>query len=183
MVVPGTYAVRMVLDGRTFTQRFLVKPDPRDRWTQAQYRAGYAFAKKYSRAYGRIDVALNHLDAIGKSLAAAAIAAKTNAALTARIADLQRTRETVFASFTANYHNDEDSIQMPGSLRESVPRAGFGVQAPPTAEQLRYAAEFDAAYDAAFKSYNALVAKLSGLDGALKAAGVKPIEGAKSEVP
>ncbi len=165
-VVPGTYTVRMTLDGKTLTQSVDVKPDPRDTFTAEDYAAGYAFAEKYSRAYGQIDVALNNMDAIKKSLD------KANAS-DSRIAAAKAQWQVVFSGFTADYHNDEDSIQRSGSLRESVPRTGFGVQLPPTAEQLDYATRFDAAYNEAFAKYNDFVKSLSGLN----------IDGAKPVTP
>ncbi|MBV8154727.1 MAG: hypothetical protein JOY98_09920 [Candidatus Eremiobacteraeota bacterium] len=183
-VVPGTYTVRLTLGGQTLDRTVVVKPDPRFEWTQEQYRAGYDYAKKYSRAIGKIDEALNHLDAIEKSLTAATAAAKSNAALTAQIAAAQAKFAGVFDAFTANYKNDEDSIQRGGSLRESVPRSGLGgLQWPPTAAQLDYSKRFDDAYNAAFASYNAYAASLATLNAALKAAGVKPIEGAIAVQP
>ncbi|HVA33575.1 MAG TPA: hypothetical protein VNG31_05470, partial [Candidatus Baltobacteraceae bacterium] len=177
-VVPGTYTVRLTVAGKTMEQPLVVKPDPRFDWTQAQYQAGYDFAKKYSVVYGKIDAALNNLDAIHTSLAADASAAKKNPALAARVAAAQKTWGGIFDAFTANYKNDEDSIQRGGSLRESVPRAGFGPQFPPTAAQLDYAKRFDAAYSSAFANYNAYVTSLTSLNTALKAAALKPITGA-----
>ncbi|HVA27581.1 MAG TPA: hypothetical protein VNF68_05345, partial [Candidatus Baltobacteraceae bacterium] len=182
-VVPGTYTVRMTIGGKTLVQSVDVKPDPRDDYTQAQYAAGYAFAKKYSRAYGQIDQALNNMDAMKKSLALAATAAKSDVALSSAIASAQSTWSDVFYGFTADYHNDEDSIQRSGSLRESVPRTGFGAQLPPTAAQLEYASRFDTAYGVAFANYGALVADLSKLSAQLKAKGMKPIDGAKTVAP
>ena len=155
-VVPGTYTVRMTLGGKTFTQNVEVKPDPRDTFTAEDYAAGYAFAQKYSRAYGQIDIALNNMDTIKKSLD------KANAS-DPKIAAAKVQWQSVFAGFTADYHNDEDSIQRSGSLRESVPRTGFGVQLPPTAEQLDYASRFDAAYNDAFAKYNDFVKSLDGM--------------------
>jgi photosystem II stability/assembly factor-like uncharacterized protein len=178
-VVPGTYTVRLTLGGQTLAQNVVVKPDPRDSWTQADYQAAYAFAKKYSTRYGKIDEALNNLDAMKKSLAEAADAAKSNPSLSSQIAAAQAQRNAIFFAFTADYHNDEDSIQRPGALREDVPRTGFGPAQPPTAETLRYASEFDGMYDAAFAKYNAFVASLQSLSKQLP----KPIDGAKEVAP
>ena len=73
-------------DGRaTLTQRVTVKPDPRDQWTQAQYESGYAFARKYSTIYGKIDEVLNNLDAIKKSLTRVAASAKNDAAIASQV--------------------------------------------------------------------------------------------------
>lgn len=182
-VVPGTYTVRIALGGKTYEQPIVVKPDPRDTWSQADFQAAYDFAKRYSVRYGKIDEALNNLDAMKKALDAAAKASVSNAALASRIADAQKARDGVFAYFTADYHNDEDSIQRPGALREDVPRTGFGAVQPPTAETQRYASEFDANYATAFAKYNALVASLGDLSKSLGAAGMKPIDGAKNVAP
>lgn len=184
-VVPGTYTVHLTLGGTTLAQTVVVKDDPRDAWTAAQYQAGYAYAQKYNAVYAKIDQALNNLDNIKKSLTSAAAAAKSNAALAQTIADAQTRFQPVFAAFTADYKNDEDSIQRPGSLRESIPRTtGFGgPQLPPTAAQLDYAKRFDAAYAAAMTGYNDYVSSLAPLQAALKRAGIKPLEGASSLTP
>ncbi|MEO6835624.1 MAG: glycosyl hydrolase [Candidatus Tumulicola sp.] len=187
LVVPGTYAVRIVLDGKTLTQNVVVKPDPRDAWTQADYQAGHAFAAKYLGDYGKVDQALNNLDAIGKSLASASHAAATagNTSLVSQIAAAQTARGEIFSLFTADYHNDEDSIQRPGALREDGPSGGFlnrGNQ-PPTPALLEFAARFDDAYGAAFAKYNAFVASLAPLQTRLKSAALKPLEGVNSISP
>ncbi|HZV76322.1 MAG TPA: hypothetical protein VFF63_01030, partial [Candidatus Babeliales bacterium] len=183
-VVPGTYTVRVSLGSSTLQQTVAVKPDPRDDWTQAQYQAGYDFAHKYSVIYGKIDEALNNLDAIKKSLANAAGAAKNDPALASEITTAQAKWQTVFAAFTADYKNDEDSIQRPGSLRESVPRTGLGSsQLPPTPAQLDYSKRFDAAYAAAIAGYNTYVTSLQALQDALKHAGQKPLAGLNALTP
>jgi hypothetical protein len=158
-VVPGTYTVRIVLAGKPLERTFEVKPDPRDSWTQADYLAGYHFSKKYLNDYSKIDTVLNNLDAMKKSLDAAAKAAA--GAKVAQISAAQKSRDEVFALFTADYHNDEDSIGRPGALREDVPRT-YGIT-PPTAAALDYAARFDADYAAAFARYNAFVDSVSPL--------------------
>ena len=184
IVVPGTYTVRLALGGRTLQTTVVVKGDPRDAWTPAQYLAGYEYAKKYSVIYGKIDQALDNLDAISKSLAAAAKAAKSDASLESQIADAQARRQRVFAAFTADYKNDEDSIQRAGSLRESVPRTGFaGSQLPPTAAQLDFAKRFDAAYAQAMEGYNDYVGTLGSLQALLKNAGIKPLDGLTPVAP
>ena len=92
--------------------------------------------------------------------------------------------DAVFCGFTADYQNDEDSIQRSGSLRESVPRTGLGgPQLPPTAAQLDYASRFDAAYSAAFAQYNSYVGSLAPLQSALQQAGMKQLDGVKTVTP
>ncbi|HTX59658.1 MAG TPA: hypothetical protein VMH02_08240, partial [Verrucomicrobiae bacterium] len=185
MVVPGEYTVRVTLDGKALEQSFAVKPDPRDAWTQADYQAGYAFAKKYLDVYGQIDTALNDLDAMKKSLGDDRAAAEKagNAALASRVETAMQVRDRIFSGFTADFHNDEDLIERPGSLREEIPRTGFDSQQPPTAAVLDYAARFDAAYATAVANYNAFVSSLAPLQADLKAAGLRPVAGANAIKP
>ena len=114
VVAPGTYTVHVTINGQTFAQSFDVKPDPRDAWAQADYQAAYAFAKRYSVRYGKVDEALNNMDAMKKSLFSASLLSSVSPALRDKIANARQERDTVFALFTADYHNDEDSIQRPG---------------------------------------------------------------------
>lgn len=182
-VLPGNYAARIVLDGHTFTQPFVVMPNPKIPYLPADVRAGYLFSKKYLRVGGQINTVLNNLDAQKRSLddAASALTAAGNSALALKVADAQKARESIFNQFTANYQNDEDSIQHPGKLREDVPSGGFGSQAAPTAAVLEFAHRFDAEYAAAMKHYNDYVTTtLLPLSGQLRAAGQKPIDGAVS---
>ncbi|HEY5341326.1 MAG TPA: hypothetical protein VIK27_09890, partial [Candidatus Aquilonibacter sp.] len=181
-VVPGAYRVRLKLEGKTLEANVTVKPDPRDDLSQAQYQDAYDFAEKYSVVYGKIDDVLNNLDAVKKSLAAAT-RVKGDAALSGQIASAQSERETIFSTFTADFHNDEDSIQHQGALREEIPRSGFGAAQPPTAEQLDYASRYDTAYNAAMAKYNAYVGSLQTLSKNLQAHGGKAIEGAKTVTP
>jgi len=140
-VAPGTYSARVTLGGKTFVQRFAVKPDPRSPYTQADFDAAYRYGKKYEVIGGDINTTLNDLDAQAKVL-------KDPAALAERAA--------IFALFTADYHNDEDSIQRPGGLREDIPGGGFG-GGPPTAAELAFAARYDKEYAAAVARYKAYV--------------------------
>ncbi len=184
MVVPGTYTTRLTIAGQALQQSFTVAGDPRDSWTAQQYRAGYDFARKYATIYSKIDEALNNLDAIKKSLDTAAAAGKSDASIQRDVASAQQQWSGVFGAFTADYKNDEDSIQRAGSLRESVPRTGFpGAQLPPTAEQLDYGRRFEDAYSAAVAKYNVYVASLAPLQAELKKAGLKPLTGANPVSP
>jgi photosystem II stability/assembly factor-like uncharacterized protein len=179
-VIPGTYVARITLNGRTFSQPFEVRADPRSRYTLAQLRAGYDFATKYSVISGKINTVIDRLAAQRKSLLAAQKASARNSALSARVAAVLRERDALFNTFTANYQNDEDSIQRPGALKEDMPRAGFGpVQPPPTPALLAYAHRFDAEYSADMARYNAYVSTLRSLSAVTH----QPIEGAIPESP
>ncbi|HEY8315030.1 MAG TPA: hypothetical protein VIG51_12785 [Candidatus Baltobacteraceae bacterium] len=175
-VLPGRYVARMTIGGHAYSQPFTVKADPKLPYSRAQQVQAYDFAKKYLHVSGTIDAVLNHLDEQKKSLAALT----GNAALSAKIADADKQRDALFNAFTADYHNDEDSIQRPGKLREDVPRGGFGAPTPPTQAVLEYAHRYDVEYAAAIGKYNAYVTNtLLPLAKALN----KPIPGAQTIPP
>jgi len=157
MVVPGTYAARISLNGHTYTQTFEVKADPRSPYTQAQLVAAYNFAKKYLDVQGQINTILNEIDAQRKTLQNARTSLSkgggNNAAVLAKVDAAQKAQDAIFRRFTANYQNDEDSIQFPGQLREDVPRSGFGGPQPPTPALLEYAKRFDRQYAKAVADY------------------------------
>jgi hypothetical protein len=155
LVVPGTYAARITLNGHIYTQRFQVKADPRTPYTQAQLVAAYKFSKKYLDVQGQINSILNAMDSQRKFLSTAKtdLSKGNNASLLAKVDAAQKAQDEIFHRFTANYQNDEDSIQYPGQLREDVPRAGFGGAQPPTPALLDYAKRFDRQYAQAVASY------------------------------
>lgn len=185
-VPPGRYAVRMTVGGKTFTQPFTVKPDPRSKFTQAEYLQSYNFAKKYYREFSVIDTMLNNLDSVKKQIDALNNdpKVKADAALQTQLASVSSERDTVFHTLTADYHNDEDSIQRPGALREDVESIGFfgfGLITPAIAD---YGRRTDVEYRAGVARYNTFVqTTLASLNAALGAAGAKPISGATAVSP
>ncbi|HZZ63885.1 MAG TPA: hypothetical protein VFE17_00175, partial [Candidatus Baltobacteraceae bacterium] len=175
-VVPGTYRARIRLNGRVFTQTFGVQADPRSAYTIAQLRAAHDFAKKYLDVQGQINTVLNAIDAQRKQLqqARAAASKSGNTALVTRLDAALSAQDAIFKRFTANYQNDEDSIQFPGQLREDVPRSGFGGAQPPTPALLEYAKRFDAAFAQTMDAYRAYLRTVyDPLAPQLKAVGVR----------
>ena len=185
-VPPGRYAVRMTVGGKTFTEPFTVKPDPRSKFTQAQYEQSYAYVKKYLREFSVIDTMLNNLDSVKTQLDAAAAdpKAKADAGLRQQIAAATTARDTLFNQLTADYKNDEDGIQRPGKLREDVQSAGFfgfGLITPAIQE---YGKRTDADYVAGVGNYNSFVrTTIPALNSALTKAGLKAITGATPVSP
>ena len=175
-VPPGRYYIRMAVAGRTYLLPFTVKADPDTHFTQAQLEESYAFAMKYLRQFSVIDTMLNALDSVKKQLDAAKTHAKTknDAALQKQIDAALASREAIFHVLTADFHNDEDSIQRPGALREEYQGLGFFGAGIVTPAVRNYGSRVEAAYRAAAEQYNAYVRSLSGVDAALKAAGVAP---------
>jgi len=123
--------------------------------TQAQLVQAYDFANKYLDVQGQINTILNAIDSQRKTLASAhaSLAKSGNSALLAKVDAAQKSQDAIFRRFTANYQNDEDSLQFPGQLREDVPRSGFGDAQPPTPALLAYAQRFDAAFAQTMREY------------------------------
>ncbi len=85
-------------------------------------------------------------------------------------------RETLFNKFTANFHNDEDSITRPGALREDLEGfLDFRGGDPPTPALLHIAATIDANYRNVMADYNDFAKSVRSLNATLRSAGTKEI--------
>ncbi len=62
-VVPGTYTVRLTVDGTTTAQPVVVKPDPRTGTSPAPYQEHYAAVSQLNSELSGIDAMLNTIDA------------------------------------------------------------------------------------------------------------------------
>ena len=170
-VPPGMYSVRLTIGKSTFVRSFTVKPDPRSHFTQADYERSYEATKRVQAQYSLIDTMLNNLDAAKKDIDAATKAATDKSAY----ATVEAARVKIFNTLTANYQNDEDSIQAPGALREDVQSAYFGVQGIITQPIVEYTKRIDREVRDAVVQYNAFVTgPLVPVETALKAAKQTP---------
>ncbi len=170
-VVPGTYAVRMTLGGRTFVQRFAVKPDPKATETLAQMRESYNAFAHINNLYSSVDTMLDHLDRVEKALAAEP---KLTGAAAAALAKARSGRTAVMAQLTANYTNSEDSVSRPGALRENLDGAlsslqSFPVQGIITQAAAQFYARIEREYRSARNAYNAYVRSIPTLNAHLRA--------------
>jgi hypothetical protein len=106
-----------------------VKPDPRARWTQAEYAARRQIERELDGELSAIDVKLNALDAQGLQDSAA------------------------YRALTAHPINSEDDLAIPDGLRERITTLlatlSFS-QGPPSAAHLREAAAIRTQFAAAF---------------------------------
>jgi hypothetical protein len=172
-VLPGTYTARVALNGKTFTQSFLVASDPRVQLTPAEYRSAYGFTKKHLAEYSQLDGALNRLDAYAASAAERGKSASGELATT--LAAVRTKALALRGRMTADFSNDEDFIQRPGRIREDLQGTLSTGGAPPTAAQLDYAARVDAEYTGAMRDVAAFErTDVVNANTALKAAG-KPV--------
>ena len=178
-VPPGRYSVRMNLNGTTFAQAFSVKPDPRSKFTQADYERTFEFARKAMATFSNVDSMLNALDSAKKQLDSAAADAKktNNTDLQAQIDAALTAREAVRKQLTADFHNDEDSIQQQGALREDLQGLFYASQGLVTPPNVEYAQRIDAEYQSARKAYNGYIGSLKNVSGTMQKGGLKPLTG------
>ncbi len=183
-VPPGTYAVRMTLGTHTYLQHFAVKPDPRSHFTQAEYEQTYALGRHIQALFSNVDVMLNALDTVKKTLADDLTKAQkaNNAALAAQIVAAQNAHDAIFNELTANYQNAEDSIQRPGKLREDLETAFFTALGLVTQPTTSYVHRAEGEYAHGVSGYNAYVRSLATLNASLKAAGLPTVPTSVTEV-
>jgi photosystem II stability/assembly factor-like uncharacterized protein len=134
-VVPGTYTIRVLANGRTSEQSVVVKADPRDSSTPEQMQARYAFLRQLNDELGGVDTMLNSIDAQLKH------------ATPARRAQLLAFQ----AKLTYNPQNVEDlrgQAQLREHLVDLIGRVGPTSFQTPTQPDLDYAAQLKAEYDA-----------------------------------
>jgi photosystem II stability/assembly factor-like uncharacterized protein len=124
-VVPGSYTVRLSVDGTVTTQPLTVKADPRDP-AASRYQERYDFMSGLYRDLGTIDTILNHIDA----------RIKANARHAAELRAVRR-------RLTYDPRNIED-LSGPAALRERlldlISRMSTSYQAPTTAQRAQGAA-------------------------------------------
>jgi hypothetical protein len=132
-----------------------------------------------------VDEMLNSLDAAKKQLDAAKAdpKAKGNAALQGQIDAALAARDRVFHELTADYHNDEDSIQRPGALREDMQGLGYFGQGLLTPAVENYARRVEVSYRSGIANYNAFARSLTPVSDAFVKAGLKPVTGVKETRP
>jgi photosystem II stability/assembly factor-like uncharacterized protein len=176
-VVPGRYTVRVVLAGKTYTAAVVVYADPRAHLTQVQLRAAHDFYARELAEFSMVDAALNRLDSVAASASHALETAsrRTDATvLSARLSAALDDARALRATLTADYHNDEDSLERPGGLREDLEDfAGVTTVGTPTAAVRDYAARLEPRVRAALRSVDAFFAGDVALTNAdLRSAGM-----------
>jgi hypothetical protein len=136
--VPGTYTVRLTVDGVAREQRAIVQPDPRDP-SSSKYQARYAFLSGLFSELGTINTMLNAIDARLKHATGSQASALTAFKL----------------RLTYDPRNIED-LTGPAQIREKVldliSRMSTSFQAP-TSAQLAQAAAYRGELDALAPDY------------------------------
>ncbi len=139
-------------------------------------RQSYNAFAKLNRLYSSVDVMLNHLESIAKSLDGQAASGAAQAALDRA----KQSRASVVAQLTASYTNGEDSVSRPGSLRENLDGAlsslqSFPVQGIITPAAAQFYARIDSEYRAARDAYNAYARSVPQVNAQLTKLGLRPL--------
>jgi photosystem II stability/assembly factor-like uncharacterized protein len=139
--LPGTYTIRLAVDGHVQEQPFVLKADPRSPWTADDLARRHAYLSSLYDDVSQIDTLLNAFDAKARSLRG-----RHDAASLATLRRLASARATL----TANDQNDEDSIAKPDRIRERVFGAAGSIGGsfqPPTAAHLANVADVQAEFE------------------------------------
>ena len=168
-VVPGTFTVRLDVDGQTLSRSFTVRPDPRAQWTQEQYVERHAFLSGLYDEVARIDTALNDLDSIRATLARKMQMSRAQSgseAVLAQTARQLREAQTVEHEFTSNPRNSEDNQWKPDKLRERlltlIDTYALLSQGPPLPAHRQEAAAIAPLYNRAMADYRRFKQSLKG---------------------
>jgi hypothetical protein len=169
MVVPGTYTATLGVNGQTLARTITVKPDPRARWTQADYVARHAFLAGLYAEVDQIDAALNRLDVVRGTLARRINLLESTHAPAAQLQSakmLAHQAQIVYAELTSNPRNSEDNQWRADKLRERIliliDVYDLLSQGPPSQAHKREAAEIRPIYDTAMSHYRRFISSLGG---------------------
>ncbi len=135
-VVPGTYTVRLTVDGQTREQQLVVKADPRDPLTPADWQRRHDALAQLNTELSNVDTWLNTIDA-----------RSTPGRLAFR------------ARLTYDPRNVEDLTgvaQLRERILDQISRLSPSAYAPPNDVQTREIAEIKTAYDAMATEYKKL---------------------------
>ncbi|HEX3466983.1 MAG TPA: hypothetical protein VHT05_02665 [Candidatus Elarobacter sp.] len=175
-VLSGRYTVRLIRDGRVYSQPLVVLRDRRVASSRAE-RSGHAFQTTMYRELTALDDALNVLDNVRLQLGAR-IPALTDAQLAGRARGVLSQAERVERTISSQPVNDQDDDFLEDLLRERVLTfLGDLTPGPPTGPQLVEGAALRRDGVRALAGYRAFVAReVRPLDAALQAAGGKPLD-------
>ena len=184
-LLPGTYHVRLHVDGATYAQSLTIVPDPRAAQSDADRIAHVAYLAPLYDELSRIDVALNELDNVALQLPDRVAALDARREKTGAMALLQADAKSDLAeaareSFALSSHpvNDQDNDFLEDLIRERVQSLiSIATTLSPTAEQERESAAVRAEADRLLATHDAFDRNtLAPLQSRLTASGLTPLD-------
>ena len=187
-LLPGTYAVRLTVDGRQDRQNVTILADPRAERTAAQRAAHVAYDAALYEALSRIDVALNVLDNVALQLPGRIDSLAKLPGAQALLADARATLEEANGEATAlssHPQNAQDDDFLRDVLRERVlSLMNVTSTLSPTAEQTRESAALLRDVDVVLAAHERLLReRIAPLQTALAAAKLTPLDLAARPAP
>ncbi len=174
-VLAGTYTVRLLRDGRTYSRTLRVLPDPTV--SPAAARSGAAFAREMYALLGALDRRLNALDNVRLQLGERASTIR-DPALASRASDVAAEAERVESTISSQPLNDQDDDFLEDLLRERVLTflSDIGPGTPPQAQRDEAGALLRAGAAALARSDAFVRTRVQPLNTALRAAGIAPVD-------
>jgi len=170
MALPGRYQVRLTVGGRSATQSFALKLDPRSKVTPADLQAQFAFLKQLRDTVNAVTTAIITIRNVRAQLADA-----TGAAADAAKAFIQKLDAIEDGLYQVHSQADEDALVYPPGPTERLSALTFGAAATdarPTAQMYDVFRLFAPQIQTQLVALSqALKSDLPGVNTALKSAG------------
>ncbi len=178
--LPGTYTVRLNVDGRVQDRTIKLLPDPKTPGTQADMRAAFGLAMRLRSDYARAGNEIVALRSLHGALASVASRARSHADTQTALASLQRgVDRSLDAMYIGNAQTWEDTLRTPPGIYERILNAAGGIignDYRPTNGQAALAAQVESDLNALLASDNALFGpQLANLNVLLKRDGIPPL--------
>jgi photosystem II stability/assembly factor-like uncharacterized protein len=178
-VVPGTFTVRMHVDGKTYERPLSVKMDPRMDYTIAQLADHRARQLALIDDLSRVDDALNVLSAVAKNGPERVAKLSGNAVLAKTVQSLIDQAPALISSFTSSPKYDQDNDFLPDVLRERLQAqldTYFDSLAPATAAQRAEDAALHALTRNRLNAFALFAERVRAVDAELKASSFAPVD-------
>ncbi|GAC1310772.1 MAG: hypothetical protein NVSMB19_25100 [Vulcanimicrobiaceae bacterium] len=177
-IAPGSYRLRLNVDGAQYVQPLDVRPDPRANVSAAHRAAHVAYSRALYDALSRVDAALNELDNVQGQLPALITALPAAGVTATRARDVLAEATRAAHNLSSYPVNGQDNDFLRDLLRERVQSllAGASILAP-TAEQRRESGVVLAEIDAELARHAAFMRdRVAPLQTALREAGIAPLD-------
>jgi hypothetical protein len=173
MALPGRYQVRLTVGGRSATQSFALKLDPRSKVTPADLQAQFAFLKQLRDTVNSVTNAIITIRNVRAQLADVAGAMEAAKALTQKLDAIED------ALYQVHSQADEDALVYPPGPTERLSSLIFAastMDARPTAPMYDVFRLFAPQIQTQLVALaQALKSDLPGVNAALRAGGGKPV--------
>jgi hypothetical protein len=185
--LPGNYTVKLTANGKSSTQTFTVKMDPRISTAEDGLRQEFVAASRISARLGEVAAAQERAAEVQKQIAARKSEAGGNAEVSATLAELARRIDEVYGVPTEEFGflglrlPDAEPVRLhevAGALTGLLMIVD-GAEAAPTADARAAAEKWESAGAAVLTRWKAVEADLAAVNAVLEKAKLQPLPLAK----